>query len=183
MLLADLDAPAFAYYAVEHLDDRARGGEPANTAFQLLAATGGHLPLYQWLLRADPADPLIGGVFELFAAGPRPIVERYARQALERTGAGRGEELAMVIAEAIVRLELDGAYPALAATMANKPSDELYQYLAVLLAATNRPALLAILEHELHGGRRPRLIEAALRVRPTAEQDAILERWQSGEEG
>jgi hypothetical protein len=178
MLLADLAPDAFAYYAVEHLDDRTGDGEPANTAFQLLAALENYLPIYQWLLRAEAADPLIGPVFELFAEGPRPIVERYANHALGRAGGADGEALAIVIAEAVIRLELDAAYPALGALIARKLSDELYNYLAVLLASTNRPPLLAILEHELHRGRRPKLIEAALRVRPTPEQDAILRRWE-----
>jgi hypothetical protein len=178
MLLAELSPETFPYYAVEHLDDRAAEGEPANTAFQLLAGTGNYLPIYQWLLRADPADPLIGAVFELFAAGPRTLVERYAADALGRGAGERGEQLAIVIAEAVVRLDLDAAYPAVGRLMGTKLSDELFNYLALLLASTNRPPLLQILEHELHSGRRPKLVEAALRVRPTPEQESILTRWE-----
>jgi len=51
-------------------------------------------------------------------------------------------------------------------------------YVAMLLAGTNRTPLLAILEDQLHRGRRPKLIVEALRVRPTAEQVAILQRWE-----
>ena len=182
MLLADLAPDTFAYSAVEHLDDRAGDGEPANTAFQLLAGTGNYVPIYQWLLRADAADPLIGPVFELFAEAPRAVVERYASQAMSRTRGGEDGALAIVIAEAVVRLELEAAYAALGALMARKLSDELYNYLAVLLAATNRPPLLAILEEQLHRGRHPKIIESALRVRPTPEQQAILRRWEDGDD-
>ena len=57
-------------------------------------------------------------------------------------------------------------------------SDELYAYVAMLLAGTNRPALLSILEDQLHRGRRPNLVVEALRVRTTPEQEAILRRWE-----
>jgi hypothetical protein len=60
-----------------------------------------------------------------------------------------------------------------------KISDELYSYLAMLLAGTNRPPLLEILEAQLRGGRRPKLVLEALNVRPTDEQRAIVKRWES----
>ena len=70
-------------------------------------------------------------------------------------------------------------YPALASLMSGRISDELYSYLAMLLAGTNRAPLLAILDEQLHRGRRPKLVLAALTVRPTDEQRAIVERWES----
>jgi hypothetical protein len=48
----------------------------------------------------------------------------------------------------------------------------------MLLASTNRLALLDILEQQLHRGRRPKLVADALSVRPTPEQRAILQRWE-----
>ncbi len=182
-LVADLDANLFPYYAVEHLDDNTGiGGEPANTAFQLLAGTGNYVPVYQWLLEGDRHPPLVAGAFELLTGGPRDIVQRYAAQAMELAVRRADEALATVLAEAIVNLELEASYNALSGLMAAKLSDELYNYLAVLLAGTNRPPLLAILEHELHRGRRPRIIAEALRIRTTPEQAAILRRWEEGDD-
>ncbi len=182
MLLADVAPESFPYYAIEHLDDIAGdSGEPANTAFQLLAGSGQYAPVYQWLLGAADNAPLIASVFELFAAGPPAIVERYVVHAVERALRRGDEALLTVLVEAIVRLELERAYSALADVIAAKVSEELYNYLAVVLAGTNRAPLLAILEGQLHRGRHPKLIAAALRVRPTPEQDAILRRWEEGE--
>ena len=178
MLLADLAPERFPFIAVEHLDDRGLNGEPANTAFQLLAGTGSHAAIYQWLLGANPADPLIAGVFELLAEGPPEPVERYARRALAGATREGGEALATAVVDAVVRRELDGCYSAINQVMSAKISDELYNYLAVLLASTNRPPLLAILEQQLRHGRRSKIVEAALRVRTTPEQEAILRRWE-----
>ena len=177
MLFADLAPERFPYIAVEHLDDRGPNGEPANTAFQLLAGTGHSTAIYQWLLGADPADPLIAGVFELLVEGPPEPVERYARRALAAGTREGGEALATSVVEAVIRLELEDCYPAIADLMSAKISDELYNYLAVLLASTNRPPLLATLEEQLRHGRRSKIIESALRVRSTPEQEAILKRW------
>ena len=182
-LLVELAPDIFPYYAVERLDDLGGiGGEPANTAFQLLAGTNNHLPIYQWLISGDRDPSLVVAGFELLAGGPREIVERYARQTTEIAIRRGNEALATVLAEAIVNLELVDSYDALARLMSSKLSEELYNYLAVLLAGTNRRELLAILEHELHRGRRPRIIAEALRIRTTPEQAAILERWESGDE-
>jgi hypothetical protein len=181
MTLADLAPELLPYFAIEMLDDRAGDGEPANTAFQLLAGLEQHALIYQWLLRADPADPLIAGVFELFAEGPRGIVERYATEALRRAARGGNETLATTLVDAIVRLELEACYRAIGELMHAKISDELYHYLALLLAGTNRPPLLALLDEQLHRGRRPRVIAEALRLRPTPESAAILRAWEDGD--
>ena len=181
-MVADLDPALFPYYAVEHLDDNTGiGGEPANTASQLLAGTGNYVPIYQWLLAGDRHPALVAAAFELLAGGPREIVERFAAQAMELVIRRADEALATALAEAIVNLELENSYDALSGLMAAKLSDELYNYLAVLLAGTNRAPLLAILEHELHRGRRPRIIAEALRIRTTPEQAAILRRWEEDE--
>jgi hypothetical protein len=63
-----------------------------------------------------------------------------------------------------------------------KISAELYEYLAILLAGTARPPLLRLLERELRRGRRPKVVAAALQVRPTPESAKILKRWEEGEE-
>jgi len=182
-LLVELAPDVFPYYAVERLDDVGGiGGEPANTAFQLLAGTNNHLPIYQWLITGDRDPSLVTAGFELLAGGPREIVQRYARQAMEIAIRRGNEALATVVAESIINLELADSYSALAKLISSKLSEELYNYLAVLLAGTNRPELLAILEHELHRGRRPRIIAEALRIRTTPEHAAILERWESGDE-
>lgn len=185
-LLAELSPELFAFVAVEHLDDYDEVGvrqmEPANTAFQLLAATGNHAALYQWLISDERPPGLATAVFELLAdGGPREVVRRYAARAAELALRREDDALAMALGEAIVRLELAESYETLAALLSGKISDELYNYLAVLLAGTNRPALLAILEGQLHRGRRPKIVAAALRLRSTAEQRAILRRWERGE--
>lgn len=185
-LLAEVAPELFPFVAVEHLDDYDEVGvrqmEPANTAFQLLARTGNHVVLYQWLTSGERSPALATAVFELLAeGGPREVVRRYAARAAELALRREDEALAMALAEAIVRLELAESYETLAALLSGKISDELYNYLAVLLAGTNRPALLAILETQLHRGRRPKIVAAALRLRSTPEQRPILRRWERGE--
>jgi len=182
-MLAEIAPDVFPYYAVEHLDDHAGvDGEPANTAFQLLAGTGHHLPVYQWLIAADREPALVAAAFELLAAGPREIAGRFAVNAIDTALRRADDALSTVLAEAIVSLELEAAYSALGRLMSGKLSDELYNYLAVLLASTNRAPLLAILEDQLHRGRHPRVVAEALRIRTTPEQAAILERWEDGAE-
>lgn len=180
LLLADIAPDAFPYYAVEHLDDMAgpEESEPAGTAFQLLAATGNHASLYQWLLGSGGGGPA-ERVFELFAEdAPTEIIQRYASGALAMAIKREDDALCTVLVESIVRLELEACYPAITGLMFARVSDEMYAYVAMLLAGTNRTPLLAILEDQLHRGRRPKLIVEALRVRPTAEQVAILQRWE-----
>jgi hypothetical protein len=182
-LLADLAPDVFPYYAVEHLDDDAGiDGEPAHTAFRLLAATGNFAALYQWLLTPGREPSYVARVFELLSHGPPQVVRRYVARAVGDAAKRGDEALVTLLAEAIVNLELADSHPALAELMSSRISDELYGYLAVLLASTNRPPLLAVLERQLHRGRRPRAVEAALRVRTTPEQQAILERYERGED-
>lgn len=183
-MLAEIAPDVFPFYAVERLDDvdnLADRSEPANTALQLLAAMGHHVSIYQWLISAERDPSLIPAAFELLSSGPREIVDRYASQALDVAMRQDNEPLCTVLAETIVSLELANCYAPLDRLIASKISDELYNYLAVLLAGTNRPPLLAILEEQLHSGRHARIVEAALRIRTTPEQEAILKRWEDGE--
>ncbi len=180
-MLAELAPGMFPYYAIEHLDDvTLTETEPAGTAFQLLAATENFAPIYGWLRSpARPESPLlVARVFELFAAAPAPIVRRFVEHEAASAVRRQDEAMCTVLAEAIVNLELEASYPTLAALLGAKISGELYAYLALLLAATNRPPLLSILEDQIHGGRHPKLIAEALRLRPTPEQQTILDRWE-----
>ncbi len=180
-MLAEIAPDLFPYYAIEHLDDISGiDGEPANSAFQLLAGMGHHAHIYQWLVAAERDPSLIPVAFELLSSGPREIVERYASKALDGAIRRADEPLATVLAEAVVQLDLARCYETLGRLMSGKLSDELYNYLAVLLAGTNRPPLLAILEEQLHRGRHAKVVEAALRIRTTPEQSAILKRWEDG---
>jgi hypothetical protein len=181
IMLAELAPALFPYYAIEHLDDvTLTETEPAGTAFQLLAATENFAPIYGWLRSPSrPESPqLVARVFELFAAAPAPIVRGFVEHEAASAIRRQDEALCTVLAEAIVNLELEASYPTLATLFGAKISGELYAYLAMLLAATNRPPLLSILEEQLHGGRRPKLIAEALRLRPTPEQQAFLDRWE-----
>lgn len=182
-LLADLAPDVLPFIAVERLDDRAgEGVEPASTALQLLAGTSNYVTLYQWLISGDHPPDTVTAAFELLAQGPREIVQRYVART-KAAALRRGEdEFTIALADAIVRLELVESYGALKELMFAKVSDELYNYLAVLLAGTNRRELVAILEEQLHRGRRPKVVAEALRLRSTREQKAILDRWEAGEE-
>lgn len=178
-LLADLDPELFPFLAVEHLDDRkGEDIEPANTALQLLAGTGNYVALYQWLISGDHPPGIVTVAFELLAEGPREIVGRYVARAKELALRRGDDEFAIALADAIVRLELADSYAALAELMSAKISEELYNYLAVLLAGTNRRELLSLLEEQLYRGRRPKVVAEALQLRSTPEQRAILERWE-----
>lgn len=179
-LLAELAPERLPFYAIEHLDDLQGPelSEPANTAFQLLTATGNHAALYQWL-RTAPGGSLTAAVFELFAEdAPAEILQRYAMSAMDIAIKREDEEFVTVLVETIVRLELETCYPAIARVMSVTISDELYAYLAMLLAGTNRAALLELLRQQLHSGRRPKLVLAALTVRSTPEQAAIVRGWE-----
>jgi hypothetical protein len=134
--------------------------------------------LYQWLL-AHQASATAAAAFETFAHhAPREIVQRFASGALASAIRADDEALATVLVESIVRMELEACYPAIADLMFTKVSDELYSYVTMLLAGTNRAPLLALLEDQLHRGRRPKLVAEALHVRTTPEQEAILKRWE-----
>ncbi|MDP9238189.1 MAG: hypothetical protein M3P30_12475 [Chloroflexota bacterium] len=183
-MLAEIAPDVFPYYAVEHLDDAddlGGSGEPANSALQLLADMGHYVPIYQWLIAGERHPTLVTVAFELLADAPREIVQRYAANALDVAIRRNDEPLCTTLAEAIVQREMEACYGRLGRLISSKISDELYNYLAVLLAATNRAPLLAILEQELHRGRHARLVEVALRIRTTPEQAAILTRWEDGD--
>jgi len=178
-MIARLAPDILAYYAVEHLDDAtAHDDEPAATAIRLLAATGNHAALYQWLRGPGLESPNILRAFDALSDAPPQILRRFVDHALEGAMRRHDEALCTVLAEAVVNLEMESLYPALSELMAQRISDELYRYMAVLLAGTNRAPLLAILEEQLHRGRRPRLVVEALQVRPTDEQRAIVRRWE-----
>jgi hypothetical protein len=145
----------------------------------LLAATGNFAVLYQWLRGPGMESPNLIRAFDAFSDAPPEIVRRFVDGAVDIAIRRHDETLCTVLAEAIVNLDLEGGYQGIATIMSGKTSDELYRYLAMLLAGTNRPALLAILEDQLFRGRRPKLILQALDVRPTDEQRAILERWET----
>jgi hypothetical protein len=179
-MLARLAPDLLPYYAVEHLDDATRhDDEPAATAIRLLAATGNHAALYQWLRGPGLESPNLFRAFDAFSEAPPDIVRRFVDGAVETAIRRNDETLCTVFAEAIINLEMESTYPALQTMLSAKISDELYSYLAMLLAGTNRPPLLEILEAQLRGGRRPKLVLEALNVRPTDEQRAIVKRWES----
>lgn len=181
-LLATVNPDLFPYIAVEHLDDRSDfDTEPANTAFQLLSATGFLPSVYQWLVGTGASSAMAAELLPLLADAPPEVVARYVRRSVHGAIRSGDDALSIALADAIVQREMDDSYPALAELMRAKVSDELYNYLAVLLAGTNRPPLLAILERELHRGRRPKVVAEALTIRPTPESRAILKRWEDGE--
>ncbi|MEX2245862.1 MAG: hypothetical protein WEC75_04165 [Dehalococcoidia bacterium] len=179
MLLAEASPDLFPYIAIEHLGDTdGPDGEPANTAFQLLAGLGHYAPIYQWLISGERQPRAAAQVFELLAGGPREVVGRYVASTIETALRKADETMLTLLSEAVVSLELEDSYSALEGVLSAKVSDELYGYLGVLLAGTNRAPLLAILERQLHGGRRPKLILEGLRMRTTPEQQAIIDRWE-----
>jgi hypothetical protein len=181
-IIAAANTDVFPYVAAEHINDSSEfSREPANTALQLLAGTGHQLSVYQWIV-SGPKDPdLIEAALGLLDEAPAVVMSRclaeLTRDAIEK----KDEALLAKLAETIVGRELEGAYPPLASIMASGISKELRSYLALLLAATNRPALLAVLEEQLERDvlGRPAILEA-LRIRTTPEQDAILRRWEEG---
>lgn len=180
-LLATVNPDLFPYIAVEHVDDRSDfDTEPANTAFQLLAGTGFLPSVYQWLAGTGASSAMAAELLPLLSDAPPEVVARYVRRSIQSAVHSGDDTLSIALADAIVQREMDDSYPALGDLMRAKISDELYNYLAVLLASTNRPALLAILEGELHRGRRPKVVAEALAVRPTPEARAILKRWEDG---
>lgn len=180
--LAGFSPELFPFIAVEHLDDAPGAGvdddEPANTAFQLLANGEDYLPIYQWLA-ANPASSRVPVIFSLFSEAPAPVVRRFVERAVKDAVAAEDEPLCTLLAESIVEREIESAYPAIASMLSSRRlSKELYSYIAVLLAGTNRAPLLVILEHELFNGRQREAVVAALRIRTTPEQEAILQRWE-----
>jgi hypothetical protein len=172
------------YIAAEHVNDQsAFSPEPANTALQLLAATGHQAAVYQWLFTSDQHEAaLVAAAFELLAETPALVVARAIGHIMAGALARQDEWLLTTLAEAIVAREMDALYPEFEALLQSKISDELYSYVALLLASTNRPPLLAILDAQMADVRRRAAIVMALRVRTTPEQAAILRRWDDGAE-
>ncbi len=180
-LLAETAPDLLPYVAAEHLDDASTfSPEPANTALQLLAGMGHQLAVYQWLVsRVDPEPALVEAAVDLLTDAPPVLMARCLTRLSREALAKKDEPLLTKLAETIVERELEDSYPAIASMMDAGISRELYGYLALVLAGTNRPALLRILEQQLDADirRRPTILEA-LRVRTTPEQAAILKRWE-----
>ena len=183
-LVAACDPDLLPYVAVEHVSDRSEfSPEPANTALQLLAGSGHALAVYQWLFAREDHEPeLVAAAFELLVDAPAIVIARVIGKIMSGALARQDEWLLTTIAESIVKREVEDAYPSLAAMMEARISDELYGYLAMLFAATNRPPLLAILDQQMRDVRRRTAITAALRVRTTPEQTAILQRWEDDDD-
>jgi hypothetical protein len=184
-LLAHVTPEHFPYYCAEHLDDIATDGraprddgEPAATAIGLLAGFGQLPMLYHWLRRNGPGETNFMRAFDAFTQSPPEIVRRYINEKIEAALLRSEENVCMAFADAIVKLELEQAYPLIGNIMDARISDELYSYMAVLAASTNRPRLLAVLEEQLRPGSRTHLVIDALSIRTTPEQQAILDRWE-----
>lgn len=183
-IIAEADPVLFPYVAVEHIYDSSEfSPEPANTALQLLAATGHEVSVYQWIVRGMHDPALIEAAIDLLHDAPAIVMSRCLAQLTRGAIETKDEPLLTKLAETIVERELADAYPSLSSIMESAISKELYSYLALLLAGTNRPALLAILgeqmEHDIR--RRPTILDA-LRVRTTPEQATILKRWEEAED-
>lgn len=183
-IIAAADADIFPYVAVEHVNDSSDfSPEPANTALQLLAGAGHDLSVYQWLIAGDHDAAVVEAALDLLEEAPAVVMSRCLAQLTRNAIEKKDEPLLTKLAETIVRRELADAYTALREIMQSNISKELYGYLALLLARTNRPALLAIIEELLERDilGRPAILEA-LRIRTTPEQAAILRRWEEDED-
>lgn len=183
-IVAMADPDLFPYVAAEHVNDAGDWSpEPANTALQLLAGTGHQVSVYQWLVSGEHEPALIEAAVGLLADAPPAVMSRCIGQLIRNALGRKDEPLLTKLAETIVERELEDSYPLLESLMLGGVSGELYGYLALLLAGTNRPALLAILDGQMADLRRRPAIVAALRLRTTPEQEAILKRWDSGGRG
>ena len=182
--IAGADPALFPYVAVEHIYDSSEfSPEPANTALQLLAATGHEVSVYQWIVRGTHDPALIEAAIDLLHDAPTIVMSRCLAQLTQSAIETKDEPLLTKLAETIVEREFADAYSSLSAIMESAISNELYSYLALLLAGTNRPTLLSILSEQMERDirRRPAILDA-LRVRTTPEQAAILKRWEDGED-
>jgi hypothetical protein len=179
-IVAATEPDIFPYVAAEHVNDYSEfSPEPASTALQLLAGTGHEVAVYQWLVSGDHDPSVIEGALDLLQDAPAAVMSRSMRRLTNHALDRRDEALLTKVAETIVNRELEDAYPALASIMEAPVSKELYGYLSLLLAGTNRPALLEILEAQAeHDTRRRPAILDALRIRTTPEQRKILDRWE-----
>jgi hypothetical protein len=183
-IIASADPDLFPFVAVEHIDDSSTfSPEPANTALQLLAAAGHEVSVYQWIVRGMHDPALIEAAIDLLRDAPATVMSRCLAQLTKSAIETKDEPLLTKLAETIVERALEDAYPSLSAILQSAISKELYSYLALLLAGTNRPALLSILDEQLENDirRRPAILDA-LRVRTTPEQAALLKRWEDDEE-
>jgi|CXWL01.1.fsa_nt_gi hypothetical protein len=177
-LLARVKPDLYSYIAGEHLDaNYEKNTEVVTAVIQLLAATGQHAQVYQWLVSGVRPPEQIAAAFEVLSEAPPEVTQRYANRVIEVALRTENERLALAVAETIIERELEGLYSALASLLSTKITNELYSYIALLMAGTNRPELIGILEEQLYRGRRPKLVADALRVRTTPEQAAILKRW------
>jgi len=178
-LVAMADPDLFPYVAAEHVNDAGDWSpEPANTALQLLAGTGHSVSVYQWLVAGEHDPALIEAAVGLLADAPAAVMSRCMAQLARDALTKKDEPLLTKLAETIVERELEDSYAVLSSIMHSGVSKELYGYLALLLAGTNRPPLLAILDEQMEDLRRRSSIVAALLVRTTPEQEAILRRWE-----
>ena len=183
-IIAAADPDLFPYVAAEHIDDSSTfSPEPANTALQLLAGTGHQLSVYQWIVSGPHDADLVEAALGLLDEAPAIVMSRCLAQLTRDAIEKKDETLLTKLAETIVERALEDAYASLSSILQSGISKELYSYLALLLAGTNRPALLAMLEEQLDQDilRRPAILDA-LRVRTTPEQAAILRRWEDGGE-
>ncbi len=182
-IIAAADPDIFPYVAAEHIEDVSDfSPEPANTALQLLANTGHQLSVYQWLISGRREPALVEAALDLLSDAPAIVMSRCVAKLVQDAIEKEDEPLLTKLAETIVQRELADAYPSLSSIIRASISNELYGYLALLLAGTNRAPLLAILEEQWQVDiRRRSAILDAFRVRTTPEQAAILKRWEDGD--
>jgi hypothetical protein len=138
--------------------------------------------VYQWIVSGTHDPALIEAAIDLLHEAPAVVMSRCLAKLTRDAIETKDEPLLTKLAETIVERELEDAYASLSSIMQSGISKELYGYLALLLAGTNRPALLSILDEQLEGSilRRPAILDA-LRVRTTPEQAEMLRRWEDGE--
>lgn len=179
-LIAATDPDLLPFVAAEHVNDSSTfTPEPANTALQLLAGMGHQLAVYQWLVsQKEPEPALVETAVDLLTDAPPVLMSRCLSRLTRDALAKKDEPLLTKLVETIVERKLEASYDSIASIMRAPVSKELYGYLCLLLAGTNRPALLQILEEQLEANilRRPAIFDA-LSVRTTPEQEVILKRW------
>jgi hypothetical protein len=146
VVLNDLDDALAGYHAVHLLNDTLEhtsemSGEPAVTAAQVLASQGQTLPLYAYVLRAEPARPeVIGECLRNLTALPVSLVSRLVQR--YRVS---GDEIILL-----------GLYDLLLAHPAEEPFggvilefltttrfSNLYRYLVSTIVASRRADLIA----------------------------------------
>ena len=138
-------------------------GEHGTSAAGRHAATT--LALYQWLISGDQAAGHVPACSSCSPRGRARSSSATSRAIEERAARSEDDELAIGAGRDDREARAGGRLRGAGELMSAKISEELYNYLAVLLAGTNRPALLAILEEQLRRGRRPKVVATALQVR------------------